>query len=137
MIAAVNGPAAGAGLSLACACDVRIAAESASFVPAFIGIGLVPDAGGSFFVHRLLGARAPSSAWRRARLSAREALEWGLVSVAVPDDELERQARQLAERDAECATRGVALTKRLFDPAGRRPSRSTSSSRRGCSRRPR
>ena len=119
VIAAVNGPAAGAGLSLACACDVRIAAESASFVPAFIGIGLVPDAGGSFFVHRLLGyARAFEWMTSGHKLSAREALEWGLVTAVVPDDELERHARQLAERYAEMPTRGIALTKRLFEHAG-------------------
>src|SRR3954449_1405918 len=57
VIAAVNGAAAGAGLSLACSCDVRIAGESAVFVPAFINIGLVPDAGGSFFIHRLIGSQ--------------------------------------------------------------------------------
>ena len=89
VIAAVNGAAAGAGLSLACACDVRIAAESASFVPAFINIGLVPDAGGSYFVHRLLGyARAFEWMTSGHRLSAPEAKEWGLVTAVVPDEEL-------------------------------------------------
>ena len=118
VIAAVNGPAAGAGLSLACACDVRIAAESASFVPAFINIGLVPDAGGSLFVHRLLGyARAFEWMTSGHRLTAQEALEWGLVSAVVPDGELARHAAELAERYAHMPTRGIALTKRLFEHA--------------------
>ena len=80
VLAAVNGPAAGAGLSFACACDLRIAAEGATFVPAFITIGLVPDMGGTFFVRRLLGtARAFEWMTSGRRLSAAEALDWGLV----------------------------------------------------------
>jgi 2-(1,2-epoxy-1,2-dihydrophenyl)acetyl-CoA isomerase len=119
VIAAVNGAAAGAGLSLACACDVRLAAESASFVPAFITIGLVPDAGGSFFVERLLGyARAFEWMTSGHRLTAAEAKEWGLVSAVVADGELSRNAAELAERYANMPTRGIALTKRLFDHAG-------------------
>jgi 2-(1,2-epoxy-1,2-dihydrophenyl)acetyl-CoA isomerase len=118
VIAAVNGPAAGAGLSLACACDVRIAAESASFVPAFIGIGLVPDSGGSYFIARLLGA-ARAFEWmsQNRKLAAAEALEWGLVSEVVADDELPAGAAELAAMYARAPTRGVGMTKRLFDSA--------------------
>ena len=116
VIAAVNGPAAGAGLSLACACDVRIAAESESFVPAFINIGLVPDAGGSFFVHRLLGyARAFEWMTSNRKLSAEEALDWGLVSAVVPDEELPAHAAELAANYAAAPTKAIAMTKRLFD----------------------
>ena len=69
VIAAVNGPAAGAGLSLACACDLRLAADTANFVPAFIGIGLVPDSGGSYFIARLLGA-ARAFEWMTSNLES-------------------------------------------------------------------
>jgi 2-(1,2-epoxy-1,2-dihydrophenyl)acetyl-CoA isomerase len=118
VIAAVNGPAAGAGLSLACACDIRIAAESASFVPAFIGIGLVPDSGGSYFIARLLGApRAFEWMSQNRKLSAAEAQEWGLVTEVVADDELESRAGELAAAFAQAPTRGVGMTKRLFDNA--------------------
>jgi 2-(1,2-epoxy-1,2-dihydrophenyl)acetyl-CoA isomerase len=116
VIAAVNGAAAGAGLSLACACDIRIAAADASFVPGFIGIGLVPDSGGSWFVHRLLGWRAFEWMSSNRRLSAAEALEWGLVSEVVEGDVKERAA-ELAADWAARPTRGVALTKRLFEHA--------------------
>ena len=118
VIAAVNGPAAGAGLSLACACDIRIAAESASFVPAFIGIGLVPDSGGSYFIARLLGAsRAFEWMSQNRTLSPAEALEWGLVSEVVADDTLAARVAELAATYAGAPTRGVGMTKRLFDHA--------------------
>src|SRR6266550_6827474 len=89
VIAAVNGAAAGAGMSLACACDLRIAADSASFVPAFIKIGLVPDSGSTWLVRRLLGvARAFEWLTTGRRLGADEARDWGLVSEVVEDEEL-------------------------------------------------
>jgi 2-(1,2-epoxy-1,2-dihydrophenyl)acetyl-CoA isomerase len=118
VIAAVNGAAAGAGLSLACVCDVRIAAESASFVPAFINIGLVPDSGGSWFIERLLGyARAFEWMTSGHRLTAPEARDWGLVSAVVPDAELAQNVADLAERYAHLPTVGIGLTKQLFDRA--------------------
>ncbi len=118
VIAAVNGPCAGAGVSLACACDLRIAAESASFIPGFVGIGLVPDAGGSFAVCRLLGqARAFEWMTSNRKLSAAEALQWGLVSAVVPDDGLSAQASGLAANYAAAPTMAIAMTKRLFDQA--------------------
>src|SRR5215210_2696787 len=84
VIAAVNGPAAGAGLSLACACDLRIASDAATFVPAFINIGLVPDSGCTYFVRRLLGtARAFEWLAGGRRLTAAEAHARGLVSEVV------------------------------------------------------
>jgi 2-(1,2-epoxy-1,2-dihydrophenyl)acetyl-CoA isomerase len=118
VIAAVNGPAAGAGLSLACACDVRIASASASFVPAFINIGLVPDAGGSWFIHRLLGySRAFSWMASGRKLTSVEAHEWGLVSEVVDDEQLATRAAEIAAQLAAMPTQGVAMTKRLFDHA--------------------
>jgi 2-(1,2-epoxy-1,2-dihydrophenyl)acetyl-CoA isomerase len=118
VLAAVNGAAAGAGLSLACACDVRVAADTASFVPGFIGIGLVPDAGGSWFVHRLLGfARAFEWMTSNRRLTAQEALDWGLVTEVLPSDGFADAVAEIAERWAALPTRGVALTKQLFEHA--------------------
>jgi 2-(1,2-epoxy-1,2-dihydrophenyl)acetyl-CoA isomerase len=118
VIAAVNGAAAGAGLSLACVCDYRIAADNASFVPGFIGIGLVPDSGGSFFIARLLGpARAFSWMSSNRKLTAAEAHAWGLVDEVVEAEELLTRARELAASYAAAPTRGVGMTKRLFDHA--------------------
>jgi 2-(1,2-epoxy-1,2-dihydrophenyl)acetyl-CoA isomerase len=118
VIAAVNGPCAGAGLSLAAACDIRIAADAATFVPGFIGIGLVPDSGGSWFLHRLLGfARAFEWMTSNRRLTAAEAAEWGLVSEVVELDALPARAAELAGFYAGLPTRAIGLTKRLFEHA--------------------
>jgi 2-(1,2-epoxy-1,2-dihydrophenyl)acetyl-CoA isomerase len=118
VIAAVNGAAAGAGLSLACACDIRIASDAAVFVPGFVGIGLVPDAGGTWFIHRLLGAaRAFEWMCSNRRLSAQEALDWGLVSEVVPAEAFEARVAEAAALWAGLPTRAVAGTKQLFDHA--------------------
>jgi 2-(1,2-epoxy-1,2-dihydrophenyl)acetyl-CoA isomerase len=118
VIAAVNGVCAGAGLSLACVCDIRLAADDASFVPGFIGIGLVPDSGGTFFLNRLLGAsRAFEWMSSNRRLTAAEAHAWGLVSEVVEADALLARAAELAAFYAALPTRGVGMTKRLFDHA--------------------
>ncbi|MDX6465746.1 MAG: 2-(1,2-epoxy,2-dihydrophenyl)acetyl-CoA isomerase [Gaiellaceae bacterium] len=118
VIAAVNGACAGAGLSFACACDIRIAADAANFVPGFVGIGLVPDAGGTYFIHRLLGApRAFEWMTSNRRLSAAEAHAWGLVSEVVEADALPARAAELATFYASLPTRAIGMTKRLFDHA--------------------
>jgi 2-(1,2-epoxy-1,2-dihydrophenyl)acetyl-CoA isomerase len=118
VIAAVNGAAAGAGLSLACICDVRVASSAATFVPGFVGIGLVPDSGGTWFLHRLLGyARAFEWMSSNRRLSAEEALAWGLVSEVLPADEFETRLSELAKEWAARPTRAIAWTKQLFDAA--------------------
>jgi 2-(1,2-epoxy-1,2-dihydrophenyl)acetyl-CoA isomerase len=118
VIAAVNGACAGAGLSFACACDIRIASDAASFVPGFIGIGLVPDAGGTYFLHRLLGApRAFEWMTSNRKLTAAEAHAWGLVSEVVEADALAGRAAQLAAFYASLPTRAIGMTKRLFDHA--------------------
>lgn len=118
MIAAINGPCAGAGLSLACACDVRIASSEATFVPGFVGIGLVPDAGSTWFLHRLLGySRAFEWMVSNRRLGADEALVWGLVSEVHPAERFTRRVEELAEWYAALPTRAVAMTKQLFEHA--------------------
>jgi 2-(1,2-epoxy-1,2-dihydrophenyl)acetyl-CoA isomerase len=118
VIAAINGAAAGAGLSLACACDYRLAADSASLVPGFIGIGLVPDAGGTYFITRLLGpSRAFTWMSSNRKLTAAEALAWGLVDEIVEADSLAARAAKFAADYAERPTRGIGMSKRLFDHA--------------------
>ena len=118
VIAAINGPVAGAGLSLACACDVRVGSSNATFVPGFIGIGLIPDAGSTWFVHRLLGfTRAFEWMVSNRRLSAEEALAWGLVSETIPEEGFAARVEELAAGYATLPTRAVAMTKQLFEHA--------------------
>jgi 2-(1,2-epoxy-1,2-dihydrophenyl)acetyl-CoA isomerase len=112
VIAAVNGPAAGAGANLALACDIVIAARSATFLQAFCRIGLVPDSGGTWFLPRLAGsARAMGMMMLGEPLSAEKAAEWGLIWKTVDDDKLMPEARALAERLAQGPTVGLGLIK--------------------------
>jgi 2-(1,2-epoxy-1,2-dihydrophenyl)acetyl-CoA isomerase len=118
VIAAVNGVAAGAGASLAFACDLRIAATDARFVLAFGRIGLVPDSGATWFLQRLVGAaRAAEIALVGDSISAEEALRIGLVSSVVPADDLMTEAHSLAELIAARAPLAVALTKGALERA--------------------
>lgn len=98
-IAAVNGPAAGAGANLALAADVVIAADSASFLQAFTRIGLIPDAGGTYWLPRQVGfARAMGAALFAEPVPARQAVEWGMIWEAIPDENFENHWRKLAEK---------------------------------------
>jgi 2-(1,2-epoxy-1,2-dihydrophenyl)acetyl-CoA isomerase len=118
VLAAVNGAAAGAGLSLACACDLRVAADSAAFVPAFVNVGLVPDTGGSWLVPRLLGyARAFEWMCSGRKVGAEEALAWGLVSEVVPADAVLERTQERAAAFAALPTRAIGMSKRLFERA--------------------
>jgi 2-(1,2-epoxy-1,2-dihydrophenyl)acetyl-CoA isomerase len=118
IIGAINGVAAGAGASLAFACDIRIAAEGASFILAFGRVGLVPDSGASWFLPRLVGAsRAAELALTTEPLSAEDAERIGLVSRVVPADTLAGEARALALRLAMAAPVALALTKRALNRA--------------------
>jgi 2-(1,2-epoxy-1,2-dihydrophenyl)acetyl-CoA isomerase len=118
VIAAVNGPAAGAGLSLALACDIRIASDAASFVPAFINIGLVPDSGGTWMARRLLGTPAALEWLTTGRkLSAEEARAMGIVSEIVPAAEFEERRAEVGAYFASMPTRAFWHTKRLLDAA--------------------
>ena len=118
VIASVNGVAAGAGMSLALACDIRIAVESASFIESFINVGLVPDASSSYFLPRLVGvARAFEIAVTGRKVKAAEALEIGLVNQVVADGELADATRALATKLATLPTKAIGLTKRAMNAA--------------------
>jgi 2-(1,2-epoxy-1,2-dihydrophenyl)acetyl-CoA isomerase len=116
IVGAINGIAAGAGASLAFACDIRIAAEGASFLLAFGRVGLVPDSGATWFLPRLVGpAKAAELALSGEALSAVDAERLGLVARVVAADTLLGEARALAVRLAAGAPRAIALTKRALD----------------------
>jgi len=116
VVAAVNGPAVGIGCSLALACDLVVARESAYFLLAFVNIGLVPDGGSSLLVPERAGfARAAEMAMLGERIPARQALEWGLINRVTADDELEDAVDALAERLAAGPTRAYAGIKRQLD----------------------
>src|SRR5919106_2818706 len=116
VVAAVNGPAVGIGCSLALACDLVVAAESAYFLLAFVNIGLIPDGGSTAFVPARAGhARAVEMALLGERVPARQALDWGLVNRVVGDDELGTEARALVERVAAGPTVAYANAKRLLN----------------------
>ena len=118
VIAALNGVAAGAGMSFALACDIRIASETAWFMPGFVRIGLIPDSGGTIFLPLLVGyAKAAELAFTGDRVGATEAHRLGLVNQIVPAAELMAQTQQLAARLAAMPTRAIGLTKRAFNRA--------------------
>ncbi|HVC12077.1 MAG TPA: 2-(1,2-epoxy-1,2-dihydrophenyl)acetyl-CoA isomerase PaaG, partial [Burkholderiales bacterium] len=116
IVCAVNGVAAGAGASIALACDLVLAARSASFIQAFARIGLVPDSGGTYFLPRLVGrARAMGLALLGDKLAAEDAERWGMIWKCVDDDKLPEEAAQLAQTLARGPTRGYGLIKRALE----------------------
>ncbi len=117
-IAAVNGAAAGAGLGVACACDLRYVSENAKFRMAFIGIGLAPDSGTSFLLPRIVGlGRALDMAITNELVDAREAFAWGLANRIYPPEELMEATLTMARELANAPTRGIGLTKRALNRA--------------------
>ena len=115
VVAAVNGAAAGAGLSLTCACDLVVAAESARFSMAYTKAGLTPDGSSTYYLPRLVGfKRAMELTLTNRELSAQEAVEWGIVTRVVPDDDLFGNATELASQLAAGATKALGAAKRLL-----------------------
>ncbi len=119
VICAVNGVAAGAGANLPLACDIVLAARSASFVEVFCKLGLIPDTGGTYFLPRLLGsARATALAMLGDKLRAEQAADWGLIWKCVDDDLLAAETEKLARHFASAPTLGLARTKQALQASG-------------------
>ena len=118
VIAAVNGHAMGAGLDLACMCDIRIASEKARFAESFVKLGIIPGDGGAWLLPRVVGlSRASELAFTGDAIDAATALEWNLVSRVVPAEQLLPAARELAGRIAANPAHSLRLTKRLMREA--------------------
>lgn len=115
VIAAVNGPAIGAGLDLACMCDIRIASERALFAESFVKVGIVPGDGGAWLLPRVIGMqRASLMSFTGDTIDAAKALEWGLVVEVVPAEQLLPHAQAIAQRIAGNPSHALRLTKRLL-----------------------
>lgn len=115
LIAAVNGPAVGAGCDLAMMCDIRVASERASFAESFVSVGLIPGDGGTWFLPRAVGyERAAEMTFTGDRVDAATALQWGMVSRVVPHDDLLGEAHALADRITRNPAHVLRMAKRLL-----------------------
>ena len=115
-VCAVNGVAAGAGANIAIACDIVLAANSATFLQAFVKIGLIPDSGGTFFLPRLVGFQKASALMMLGeKISASDAFQMGMLYKVCDDDKLQAEALSIAKTLSEMPTKGIGLTKRLLN----------------------
>jgi 2-(1,2-epoxy-1,2-dihydrophenyl)acetyl-CoA isomerase len=116
VVCAVNGTAAGAGANIALACDIVIASEEAKFIQSFSQIGLIPDSGGTYILPRLIGlAKATALTFLGEKVSAKEAVEMGMIWKAYPADQFMDEANAIAAKLAKMPTKGFGLTKRGFN----------------------
>jgi len=116
VVCAVNGVAAGAGANIAFACDIVVSAASASYIQSFSKIGLIPDSAGTYFLPRLAGLqRAAALTMLGDKITAEQALQYGLIYKVIPDDLLMAEAEKIALQLAQMPTKGLGLTKRLLN----------------------
>ena len=116
VVAAVNGVAAGAGASIALACDIVVACENATFIQAFSKIGLIPDSGGTYFLPRLVGIQKAAALMMTAEpVSAKDAVDMGMIYKAFSDEDFEQESWKLVSKLAIMPTKGLGLTKRLLN----------------------
>ncbi len=116
VVAAINGVAAGAGANIALACDITVAAESASFIQAFSKIGLIPDSGGTFFLPRIIGMQKATALMMLGdKISAKEAEAMGMIYQVVADEEFPKVSFDIAKTLAQMPTKGIGYTKKLLN----------------------